>query len=111
MLFYLPFLLNLSGAIPGRGKLAVISQSENLNQRGSMRAAFCSAAPSLANPVEGLAVRCAHGPRDRIKKRVRECIYRKQLDVDTLVCTRGPNFPLSRLEIGAHVSGLRKSLG
>src|ERR1700722_12286852 len=42
-------------------------------------------------------MRCAHGPRDGMK-RVRECAYRKQLDVDTLVCTRGPNFPLSRLE-------------
>ena len=39
-------------------------------------------------------MRCAHGPRDGMK-RVRECVYRKQLDVDTLVCTRGPNFPLS----------------
>jgi hypothetical protein len=42
-------------------------------------------------------MRCAHGPRDGMK-RVRECVYRKQLDVDTLLCTRGPNFPLSRLE-------------
>jgi hypothetical protein len=25
-------------------------------------------------------------------------IYRAQLDLDILVCTRGPNFPLSRLE-------------
>jgi hypothetical protein len=29
---------------------------------------------------------------------MRRCIYRKQLDLDALVCTRGPNFPLSRLE-------------
>jgi len=29
---------------------------------------------------------------------VRRCVYRKQLDLDTLVCTRGPNSPLSRLE-------------
>jgi len=42
-------------------------------------------------------MRRAHGPRDGMK-RVRECVYRKQLDIDTLVCTRGPNFPLSRLE-------------
>ena len=42
-------------------------------------------------------MRCAYGQRDGMK-RVRECIYRKQLDIDTLVCTRGPNFPLSRLE-------------
>jgi hypothetical protein len=58
-------------------------------------------------PVETLGIarsvgwkvhtRCAHGPRDGMK-RVRECVYRKQLDIDTLVCTRGPNFPLSRLE-------------
>jgi hypothetical protein len=27
-----------------------------------------------------------------------ECVYRKQLDLETLVATRGPNFPLSRLE-------------
>ena len=32
-------------------------------------------------------MRCTHGPRDGMK-RVRECVYRKQLDVDTLVCTR-----------------------
>jgi hypothetical protein len=42
-------------------------------------------------------MRCTHGPRDGMK-RVRECVFRKQLDIDTLVCTRGPNFPLSRLD-------------
>src|ERR1700691_454976 len=60
---------------------------------------------SLSVPMQGIArslgwkvhMRCAHGPRDGMK-RVRECVYRKQLDIDTLVCTRGPNFPLSRLE-------------
>jgi hypothetical protein len=31
-------------------------------------------------------------------KSMRRRLYRKQLDLDTLVCTRGPNFPLSRLE-------------
>jgi hypothetical protein len=34
----------------------------------------------------------------RKMKRIYECTYRKQLDFDTLVWTRGPNFPLSRLE-------------
>ena len=29
---------------------------------------------------------------------MRRCVYRKQLDLETLVCTRGPNFPISRLE-------------
>ena len=31
-------------------------------------------------------------------KPMRRRLYRKQLDLDTLVCMRGPNFPLSRLE-------------
>jgi len=26
------------------------------------------------------------------------CVYRKRLDLETLVATRGPNFPLGRLE-------------
>src|SRR5277367_4716031 len=50
-------------------------------------------------------MRCAHGPRDGMK-RVRECVYRKQLDIDTLVCTRGPNAVAPR--IASHVSGLRQ---
>jgi hypothetical protein len=29
---------------------------------------------------------------------MRRCVYRKQLDLETLVAARGPNFPLSRLE-------------
>ena len=31
-------------------------------------------------------------------KAIRRRLCRKPLDLDTLVCTRGPNFPLSRLE-------------
>ena len=31
-------------------------------------------------------------------KSIRQCIYRAELDMKTLVWTRGPNFPLSRLE-------------
>jgi hypothetical protein len=42
-------------------------------------------------------MRCADGYREGTKS-MRRCVYRKQLDLDTLVCTRGPNFPLSRLE-------------
>ena len=42
-------------------------------------------------------MRCSDGYRERTKS-MRRCVYRKQLDLDTLVCTRGPNFPLSRLE-------------
>ena len=42
-------------------------------------------------------MRCTQGYREGTKS-MRRCIYRKQLDLDTLVCTRGSNFPLSRLE-------------
>jgi hypothetical protein len=31
-------------------------------------------------------------------KSIRQCIYRSEFDMKTLVWTRGPNFPLSRLE-------------
>ncbi len=42
-------------------------------------------------------MRCADGYREGTKS-ARGCVYRKQLDLDRLVSTRGPNFPLSRLE-------------
>jgi hypothetical protein len=44
-----------------------------------------------------LTARCAFGPRDGMKS-IRECKYRAPLDMQTLVWTRRPNFPLSRLE-------------
>lgn len=37
------------------------------------------------------------GPRDGMK-RVRECVYGAELDLPTLVWTRGRDFPLARLE-------------
>lgn len=30
-------------------------------------------------------------------KRTRDCIFRCELDLETLVCTRGRDFPLARL--------------
>jgi hypothetical protein len=42
-------------------------------------------------------MRCAGGYREGTRS-MRRCVYRKQLELETLVCTRGPNFPLSRLE-------------
>ena len=41
-------------------------------------------------------MRCALGPRDGMK-RVRECDFRCELDLQTLVCTRGTAMPLSLL--------------
>jgi hypothetical protein len=40
--------------------------------------------------------RYANGYRQETRS-MRRCVYRKQLDLETLVCTRGPN-PLGRLE-------------
>jgi hypothetical protein len=42
-------------------------------------------------------MRCNNGYRQETRS-MRKCVYRKQLDLETLVATRGLNFPLSRLE-------------
>lgn len=44
-----------------------------------------------------VTVRCAWGKRDGMKS-VRECVYGGELDMQTLVWTRGRDFPLARLE-------------
>jgi hypothetical protein len=44
-----------------------------------------------------ITARCAWGKRDGMKSR-RECQYTRELDLETLVWTRGPNFPLSSLD-------------
>jgi hypothetical protein len=44
-----------------------------------------------------VTARCAWGTRDAMKS-VRECVYRAELDLDTLIWTRGRACPLSRLE-------------
>jgi hypothetical protein len=40
--------------------------------------------------------RCAYGKRDAMKS-IRACIQATDLDMDTLVWTRGRDFPLARL--------------
>jgi hypothetical protein len=42
-------------------------------------------------------MRYANGYRQETRS-MRKCVYRKLLDLETLVATRGPNFPVSRLE-------------
>ena len=44
-----------------------------------------------------LTARCAWGKREGMKSK-RECHYTRELDLETLVWTRGPNFPLSSLD-------------
>jgi hypothetical protein len=44
-------------------------------------------------------VRCAHGRADDARRKSsRECGYRNELDLETLVWTRGRAFPLARLD-------------
>jgi hypothetical protein len=43
-----------------------------------------------------ITMRCAQGKGDGMK-RIRECTYSADLDLTTLVCTRGPNFPVADL--------------
>jgi len=46
-----------------------------------------------------VTVRCSYGREDSPRSQSsRECNYRKDLDMETLVWTRGRAFPLSRLE-------------
>jgi hypothetical protein len=44
-----------------------------------------------------IIMRCAWGKQDGMKTR-RECTYQRELDVPTLVATRGRDFPLAGLE-------------
>jgi hypothetical protein len=62
---------------------------------GRVRMGRDSTAPHAATMVWHM--RCANGYRESTRS-MRRWMYRKQLDLETLVCTRGLNFPLSRLE-------------
>ena len=46
-----------------------------------------------------VVARCVRGREDGpARNQAGRCAYRKELDLETLVCTRGPAFPLSSLE-------------
>ena len=44
-----------------------------------------------------IRVHCAWGKRDGMKS-IRECVSRVTVDLETLVWTRGKDFPIARLE-------------
>jgi len=44
-----------------------------------------------------VTVRCAFGKHDGMKS-IRDCVFGAELDLATLVWTRGRDFPLARLE-------------
>jgi hypothetical protein len=91
----------MTGPRPPKSALRRSARSDcGLTQGG-----LCS--PFVLMEVETLGVarslgwkvhmRCVGGYRQETRS-MRRCVYRKQLDLETLVCTRGPNFPISRLE-------------
>ena len=41
-------------------------------------------------------MRCLHDGKEGLKHR-RDCNFRRELDLETLVCTRGRDFPIGRL--------------
>jgi hypothetical protein len=49
-----------------------------------------------------VTVRCAWGPRDDMK-RVRECVYGGELDLLSIVWTRGRNFPIGCWRVDSSV--------
>ena len=52
-------------------------------------------------------VRCDGGYRQE-KRSMRRCVFRGQLDLQTLVATRGPNFLALEARVAPHVSNLRE---
>ena len=58
-----------------------------------------------------VTVRCADGRTESPRSQSsRECSYRRELDIETLVWTRGRAFPLSRLESRLRPSAMSCSL-
>jgi hypothetical protein len=82
-----------------------LGETQSARQTDLTEAGRCSTFVLMEVETLGIArslgwrvhMRCSGGYREGTKS-IRRCGYRKQLDLDTLVCTRGPNFPLSRLE-------------
>lgn len=54
-------------------------------------------------------MRCAQGYREGMKS-MRWCVYRKQLDLDTVVCTRAAELSALAPGVSADVPGVRKPL-
>ena len=59
--------------------------------------------PRIA-PGWRITARCIWGKREGMKSK-RECHYTRELDMETLVWTRRPNFPLSSLHGGSSDAG------
>lgn len=60
---------------------------------------ICSMRVETIGEAWRVVARCVRSREDGPASRSsRECIFRRELDLETLVCTRGRAFPLSSLE-------------
>jgi hypothetical protein len=73
----------------------------SIDPQGACLFSFCSmAVESLGEALSygwRVTARCAAGKQEGMHRH-KECVYRAELDMETLVWTRGRAFPLSRLE-------------
>ena len=76
--------------------------ANQLDSRNSVPDLFSMATVTIGEAFDQhwrVTVRCAYGREDgTARKSSRRCIGRAELDIETLVWTRGRAFPLSRLE-------------
>ena len=75
-------------------------RSRRLETRLNVRYPFFMSVETIGDAYAAswrVKVRCTWGPRDGMKQ-VRECVYGAELDLQTLVWTRGGEFPLTMLE-------------
>jgi hypothetical protein len=82
------------GSVADAGINAGVDNPNNCSSFVLMEVETLGVARSLGWKVH---MRCTDGYRESTRS-MRRCVYRKQLDLETLVSTRGPNFPLSPLE-------------
>jgi len=85
--------------------VAIKSQKSLEAPRGLTAGVLCSMFVLMEVETLGVArslgwkvhMRCANGYRQETRS-MRKCVYHRMLDLKTLVATKGPNFPLGRLE-------------
>jgi hypothetical protein len=91
--------LAVSICAPASLNQGVLSSVSSRMAVANLLVLFPTAAETIGEALDlgwRVMARCAWGPRDGMK-RVRECIYSAELDLPTLVWTRGRDFPLSML--------------
>jgi len=84
----------IQGALSARTMFFICSWSHQPDEWRTMAIETLGDALSAGWRVK---VRCGWGPRDGMKS-VRECVFGGELELQTLIWTRGREFPLTMLE-------------